>query len=177
LETVMPQFFEWISRIFGSWKFWIVVPPWDQGVRVRLGKNATRLGPGFHLRVPFVDDVTLVNTRLRIHSTPQVTLQNGSATTAKVICALVGYRIDDPLLAMQRFEKPSIAVIGLAQAKIVAGMSDEENLLSLRDEFAESGIAVEFVRYTDNVAVRTFRLLQTSWGISEDSYPAMQGRY
>lgn len=50
----MQQFIAWLSGVLNSWKFWIVIAPWEVGVRIRLGRKAVALGPGLHLRIPWV---------------------------------------------------------------------------------------------------------------------------
>lgn len=173
----MPPIVEWLSRFFGSWKFWLVVPPWDRGVRIRLGRNATQLEPGFHFRIPLVDEVVLVNTRLRIATSAPMTLANGSKATARVVSAMLGYRIADPLLAMGRFEKPQVALVGHLQALIVGGSKGDECTAALRRLVQDSGVEIEFVSFVEDVEVRAFRLLQNGWGIQDESFAGVAGRY
>jgi hypothetical protein len=173
----MTQFLEWLGRFFGSWKFWIVVPPWDVGVRVRLGRVAASLGPGPHWRVPLLDDVTLVNTRLRIASTPPVMMQNGTSVMVHVVSATIGFRIADPMLAMARFEQPVVAVLGYAQAEIVRLLSAEGCCDALTRFFAGSGVEIEFVRYIEDAKVRAFRLISADWKVADGMHGAVEGRY
>jgi len=163
------QFFEWLSKFVSSWKFWIVVPPWDIGVRVRLGKNATALAPGPHLRIPFVDALMLVNTRLRVASTPPVTL-GGENGKSRVISAVIGYRVKDPLVSLLHFEQPDIAVQAYVQAELAKLIDAKECEESMRKEFDKAGIEIEFVRYAEDVEVQTFRLLQNGWNLTSQQY-------
>ena len=159
----MNQLLEWLSRLLGSWKFWVVVPPWDIGVRVRLGKKATALAPGIHFRIPFIDDVVLINTRLRICTTPPVTVQPAHADYPRILTASIGYNVQNPLIAMLRFEHPHIAVAAYAQTEIAKLTSIEECRESLINFFTEHGINIEWVRFIEDVEVQTIRLLQDSW--------------
>lgn len=177
----MNQLVEWLSRVFGSWKFWVVVPPWDVGVRVRLGKYAVELVPGFHFRVPFVDDVTLVNTRLRITTTPPVTIE-GTEGRARVISAAIGYRISDPLVAMLAYEQPMNVLMAYAQAEVAMRSTADKCLAILREVFCPHGIEVEFVRFVEDVDIPALRLLQNGWGVSDSlqvptAPPVTQARY
>jgi len=167
------QLFEWLSKFVSSWKFWIVVPPWDIGVRVRLGKNATALAPGPHLRIPFVDQMMLVNTRLRVASTPPVTL-GGSNGKSRVVSAVVGYRVKSPLVSLLHFEHPDIAVQAYVQAELAKLTSALECQEAMTKEFERAGIEIEFVRYAEDVEVQTIRLLQNSWGITSQQYSPPQ---
>lgn len=163
----MPQLLEWLSRLFSSWKFWVVVAPWDVGVRVRLGKRAVALNPGPHLRVPFVDEITLVNTRVRVSGAPPVTIAAGDGK-ARVVSPTIGFRIADPLLAMQRFEHPEVVVLSYAQAEASKAIKAGECYTALAEEFAGSGIEILFVRYTEDVEVRAFRLMSSDWRVSDN---------
>jgi hypothetical protein len=164
----MSQFLEWLSRLFNSWKFWVVVAPWEIGVRVRLGKKAISLGPGPHIRIPFLDEITLVNTRLRIATAPSVTVRaaNNNGKT-RVITAVVGYSVRDPLAAVLRYTTPETAVLLQFGNLCLGGRDADACLLALTASLSESGIVPEFVRYVEDVDVRTYRLLQgigSLWG-------------
>ena len=163
----MNELLSWLSQLFSAWKPWVVIPPWDIGVRVRLGSIATRLDPGPHLRVPFLDEITLVNTRLRVATTPQVTLA-ASAGRVRVVCVMVGYRVDDPLTAMMRFAVPDLAVLWSAQAQASQGEPAHECIALMNKEFAGTGIAIESVRFVEDVEVRAFRLLDGDWKLHSD---------
>ena len=155
----MNQLFEWLTKAFSSWKFWIVVPPWDTGVRVRLGKNAVKLAPGPHFRVPFIDHIVLINTRQRITTIPPVTLstENGQA---RCIRAVVAYRIAEPLIAILKFEWPEQTVQGFTQAAIARGGSTESVKAELEQYLSNTGVLIEYVQFTENVEAPTLRLLQ-----------------
>src|SRR5271170_1021499 len=131
----MDQFLAWLSRIFDSWKFWIVIAPWEIGVRVRLGKNAAAMHPGFHLRIPFVDVISLVNTRLRIDGTPPITVHGRVSNYTRYISATVGYHVSDPLKAMLKFGMASTVVVSKAQGEIAASCEEAKALKSLKEFF------------------------------------------
>ena len=162
----MNQLLEWLSRAFGSWKFWIVVPPWDIGVRVRLGRRGAELEPGPHWRIPFLDDVLLVNTRLRIASAPPVTLAAGG-NRARMVTAVVGFRVADPVLAMMLYEQPATAVIAHTQAEVAKLAPAEQCAEALAKTFSGSGIVIEFVQYVEDVEALAVRTLGNQWAISD----------
>lgn len=176
----MNQFFEWIAKAVSSWKFWIVVPPWDVGVRVRLGRNAVSLLPGPHFRIPFLDHIVLVNTRLRIVSISPVTLSFGEER-ARCIRAVIGYRISEPLVAIMKFEWPEQAVHGLAQAAVATEQNAENVKSLLEEQFLPDGVTIEYVQFTEDVDVPALRLLQgepyISGHYSEEPTQPNQSRY
>lgn len=166
----MQEFLAWLSRVLNSWKFWIVVAPWEIGVLVRLGKRASSLAPGLHWRIPFLDVIVLVNTRLRIDGTPPITIEtgDGSRNRTKYISAVVGYQVTDPLKSMLKFGLPQSAVICKAQSEIASTKSEEGATQALQSYFDEdSGITIVFVRFVENVEVRTYRILNgVAWTMS-----------
>ena len=157
----MNELLHWLSQIFSSWKCWIVIAPWEVGVRVRLGRNATALAPGPHWRIPFLDEVTLVNTRMRISSTPPITIP-GSDGKARVVAANVGYLVTDPLLAMLRFTDPLAAVLSIATAEPAV-----ECEARVRERFEGTGVVVEFLRFVEDVEIPALRLLQNGYSVSD----------
>lgn len=169
---MLNSLFEWVSRLAASWKFWIVVPPWDIGVRIRWGRWAKALRPGPHGRIPLLDEVVLVNTRLRVDSTPTVTLGTGKPGFGRTASATVGYRVADPVTALMHFTEPGSVLIGLAQRELTRGSSEEMALSALRAEVAQHGIEVEFVYYPENVDLRVLRIMNDAGRVFAGGYGA-----
>jgi regulator of protease activity HflC (stomatin/prohibitin superfamily) len=153
---------EALGKFFSSWKPWVVVAPWERGVRVRLGKTASQLEPGIHVRIPVLDRVLLVNTRLRVTTSAPVTTR-GEGNRVRVTQAIIGFSITNPLRALERYNRPESALAGLVQAEMSRGTHAEQCQDAVSEQTRESGVAIEFIRYTDNVEVRAYRLLQASW--------------
>ncbi len=85
----------WISTFLQSasrpFKWWVVVAEWEQGVRVRLGKNTKLLLPGPHFRIPFLDRVFVQTTRTQVTN---VESQTVSTLDGKTITYSVGIRFN-----------------------------------------------------------------------------------
>lgn len=160
----MNQFFEWISKGVSSLRCWIVIPPWEAAIRVRLGKNAKALQPGLHLRLPFIDVIMLVNTRLRVTTAPPTSTTHDNRT--RVTRVTVGYCVHDPLRAIKCFTHPDVVV--KAQAQALAKGTEEECLRGLREAFDNTGVRIEFARYVDDVHVPGLRIIQNQWEQVED---------
>jgi hypothetical protein len=160
------QLIAWLSQVFQTWKFWIVVPPWDVGVRVRLGKIAAALQPGLHFRLPFLDEITLVNTRLRLTSTPSVSMPGTSPSKVKSVAVTVGFSIKDPVMAMLAYTMPDNMISSYAQAQLNShGQNVEAIKAALAREFDGHGIVIESVHFVENVEVRTIKLLNGGGGL------------
>lgn len=161
----MNQLLEWLSRLFSSWKFWIVVPPWDIGVRVRLGKVAASLSPGPHLRIPMLDEIVLINTRLRITSAPSITMPGTRSGMARVVAATAGFFVSDPVVAMSKYAYPDGAVAAYLATEAARCQTVERCQEAMIKAFDDGGIKIAFVRYTEDVEVKTLRLLQGGGGV------------
>ena len=62
----MVNTFQEMLKQFGRlFRWWIIVLPWDQAIRVRLGKHTRVLGPGVYWRIPYVDLVFQQSIRQR----------------------------------------------------------------------------------------------------------------
>lgn len=161
---MIQQLLDWLGRAVGAWKPWVVVPPWERVVRVRLGRHAKVLGPGPHLRIPMVDQLTHVNTRLRVETSAPVTIQNGTPGKARVLTTTVAFRITDPLRAIMAYTYPGPAVLALVQAHAARLVKADECRRLVSEQLAQNGIEVAALYYTDDVDARTYRLIQAGGG-------------
>lgn len=166
-------FVQWLADLLQRVKLWAVVQPWEIGVRVRVGRFVTKLNPGFHWRLPFLDTVTIVNTRLRVVAFPALTVTTMCGKTMTV-AGSVGLRIHDPFAAMMAVSHPedtySALVQGVAARYIATHRADEVSVAKFEHEVIEKlhaseipGVTCEFVNVVDFAAVRTIRLLQEQW--------------
>jgi len=80
-----------IAQIF-TWL--VVVAPWEQVIRVRLGSRVSLLQSGWYLRLPFVDRVYRQSTRRRLTVIPAQTLTTSDGKAVTIGSAL-GYEISD----------------------------------------------------------------------------------
>lgn len=166
-------FVQWLTSILQNVKLWAVVSPWERAVRVRFGKFVRVLDPGFHFRIPLGDEVFLFNNRLRIATFPNQTLTTTDGKTLSV-AGNVGFRIDDPLRAMQSLQQPEFSCAALVQTTVASYVSarslEEIDKAELEGEakaaleHIASGLVIEYVSLTDFASVsRTFRLLGDEW--------------
>lgn len=164
---------QWLTNLIQQVKPIIVVNPWERGIRVRLGKHTKLLSPGWHLRIPVVDSVTMFNNRLRIASFPGQTITTVDGRTVS-IAGNVGFRIEDPLAAMMSLQQPEYSCAALVQttaATYIAALPFEELVKGDLEEMAKTdlekvacGLAIEYVSITDFAPVnRTFRILGDEW--------------
>jgi hypothetical protein len=153
-------------RDFLTW--WVTVTPWEQAIRVRLGKRVVLLGPGIHVRLPVVDRIYRQSVRRRASSLPAQTLvtRDGRPLTVAV---MVGYRINDLLRLYETLHhaEATIAntVLGAVGEFVVTHDSDECGPAALGAAAGASadleryGIADVSVTVNSFAFVRTYRLI------------------
>lgn len=77
-------------------KWYFIVEPWDQAIRVRLGKNLRLYGPGLHFKIPYADVLYCQNVRRRVMGlgNQTTTTRDGAVITVN---GSLGFRIADVL--------------------------------------------------------------------------------
>lgn len=160
-----------LTNFTGLFKWWVVIAPWEQAVRVRAGKHQRLLGAGVHLKVPYVDKVYIQSTRLRYCSIPTQTLttKDGHAVTTS---GIAGFEIADIEKVYNTLHHPDAAVYGEAMdviAKAVVTNSREactpawlaKHVRHQMGSRVEAyGLELRTLAITDFAVVKTFRLLQ-----------------
>lgn len=159
-----------LYRFGGLFRWWVVVAPWEEAVRVRLGKHMAVLGPGVHLRIPAADRVFRQSVRRRFSSVPTqaVTTRDRHAVT---ISGALCYRIAD-IAKLYDSVHDAEDTIQTEAAALVARYVRDLDLADLQPAALEAAVtaSLDLGRYgladgefalTDFVAVRTYRLIQS----------------
>ncbi len=110
----------------------VVIRPYQRGVVEVLGKYRTTFQPGWHLVVPFITAVRIVDMRERVIDVPpqEVITKDNVVLT---IDAVVYYEVTDPFRVVYNVRNFELAVIKLAQTSlrnIVGDMELDETLTS-----------------------------------------------
>jgi hypothetical protein len=164
--------FQSIGYLF---RWWFLVLPWEQGVRVRFGKSVRVFASGLHFMVPFVDRVYVQNTRLRISPVPAQTLTTKDNKTV-TLCGSLRYRIESILTLYQTLHQAEETLgqqaVGLvaeyvannnltecAPAKLAAAVSEKLNL-------SRFGLNETSFLITDFAVVHTYRFISDGVGHS-----------
>ena len=111
----------------------VIVRTYQRGVRWTLGKNPTRLNPGFHWKVWLLHQVEIVSVVDEVVNLP---VQSVMTKDRKLICFSVniGFRIDDPVKhweGVQDFEESTRGLSMTHLAKRVREKSLDELLADL----------------------------------------------
>jgi len=172
----MNQVKDFFEYIFNAIKIWIIVQPWQTGIRVRNGKQVKKLTGGIYFRLPYFDSVFIQENRLRVASMPIQTLTSKDIKTITINGA-VGYTITDIEKLYQTLFHPETTIANITMSE-VADFIFKNNLESINPNTIEEavisklnqddfGLKFEYFRITNFAVVRTFRLIQDQSWISE----------
>lgn len=158
---------ETIQFIFNSFKFWFIVDPWEEAIRVRFGKHQKLWTPGIYFRIPHFDKIFVQETRLRIVSMPLQSVTLYDKTTLTIKCA-IGYKVNDILKLYDTIHQPETTIINIALDKVCVylnnaiSVSEEQIKSTVLEELRETdfGIEFEYLKITSMCEVRTYRLIQ-----------------
>ena len=105
------------SNIGNLFKWWFLVLPWEQAVRVRLGKHIVVLEQGIHLRIPYVDKTFVQNTRKRMAPIPAQTLTTLDYKIVTISGSL-RYEVCDALKLLTSLHQPEDTICQEVEAMI-----------------------------------------------------------
>jgi regulator of protease activity HflC (stomatin/prohibitin superfamily) len=158
-------------------KWWVIILPWESGIRIRFGKHIKLLAPGIHFRLPYLDSCYRQPIRLNfILLSPQtLTCKTGETITISIN---VGYLISDVLKVYNSVSELQSAIFGSVQGAISEFISKHDisecnpslieshcsTILSSKDW----GVTIEELHITSYAIVKTFRLIQDSSWISNN---------
>lgn len=160
---------ELFSKIWSLFNWFFVVVPWEQALRVRMGKTITKLGPGVHFQIPFIDRVYIQNVRDRVASTTAqaLTTKDGKTIT---LCAGIRFEILNIVPLYNRLHQANDTicqeveghfsdyiithdVVDCVPEKVLAYVLENTNL-------AQYGLNLIKIFLTDFVITKTYRLIQ-----------------
>lgn len=172
----MTVFREFLSSVQHLVIWWITVAPWEQALRVRLGKHVAQLGAGVHLRIPFVDRVYRQSVRQRTADlrTQTLTTTDGATVT---LAGQVGYAIRDIRRLYETLHHAESTILDLVEAVIARTVAETERAActpTIVEAAAADGVDLErfglgdvSITITTFAFVRTFRLIQdTRWSMT-----------
>jgi hypothetical protein len=167
----------WLSQFLTAFskplKWWVVVAPWEQGIKVRLGKTAIQLTPGIHFRIPFLDRIYVQSIRLRT-----ITKDNQTVSTkdGKVISISVAiqFAIIDIVKLYNSVANPELTLRNLVLSKISEYISNnniidvspvhiEKKVNSEIEEFEDWGLGDLSCFVVGFACTKTYRLLMNDY--------------
>lgn len=167
---------ETLQFIFNSFKFWFIVNPWENAIRVRFGNRQKLLKEGLYFRIPHFDRVYTEEIRLRIMTMPIQSISTKDKITLTIKCA-IGYKITDVMKMYNTIHQPETTLSNISMDRITnyllsvdAKDLDINNLISsVLEKLNETdyGISFDYVKIVSLCEVKTYRLIQDQHWESE----------
>ena len=167
----MGQIKELIEYLFNAIKIWIMVQPWQSGIRVRAGKHTKKLKPGMHFRIPYIDSVYIQEVRLRVVDMPMQTVTTKDERTITLNGA-AGYIIEDIEQLYKTLFHPETTIRNIIMSETseacfntdLADIKIDELELKIIDKLNETNYGIKFTYFKiiNFAVVKTFRLIQDS---------------
>lgn len=166
-----------ISYISSMFKWWVIVLPWQSGIRIRLGKKEKILINGIYLKLPIIDSVFIQNVRFRYAQMPiqTVTTKDGNTITLN---GSIGWEITDIRKMYNGINNPEATMTGIAMAEISEYVATH-TLLECTPKELEKAIKLDVTKHgiktimkiSSFAVVRTFRLIQdNTWMPTNKEY-------
>lgn len=160
------ELIECVSKLF---QWWIIILPWQKGMRIRLGNKVKLVSAGVHFKIPFFDQYYVQTTRLRVvQMAPQTISTKDKQTLTVVICA--GYSISNIETLYNKMCQAESTISNIVMGEVSdyiysSNMNEcnpkaiEEKVMSkLQSE--DYGIKFEYVKVIGYAIVKTYRLIQ-----------------
>ncbi len=157
---------DYIAKLF-TW--WVVVMPWEQGIRVTLGKKLTLLNEGVYLKLPLIHTVFTQEKRLRVLNLPIQTITSRDGLPLTISCS-VGYCIEDIIKLYNTLYHPDMTIGNIVASNISTyvsniqlkdcspkGIEDSVNSSIGKTDY---GLKFEYIKVINFASVKTFRLIQ-----------------
>jgi len=132
MELLIPLFFILLFLFASSIK---IIKEYERGIIYTLGKYTSTRNAGLQIVIPFVQQMVIVDIRVRTKDIPSQDVISKDNVSVKVN-AVVYYRVVDPAFAVNQVENFDIATSQLAQTTLrsVLGKHELDDMLSKRDQ-------------------------------------------
>ncbi len=164
---------DYLSKLF---QWWIIISPWEKGIRVRFGNRVKLLEAGIHFRIPFFDTIYMQTIRSRNVSLPVQTLTSKDGITL-TINSVVSYSIIDIIKLYDTLYHPEMTIANIVMSKIAVYISDNNikdcSPAKLNEEINKTlsntdyGVKFENMNIVSYAIVKTYRLIQEGSWIGE----------
>jgi hypothetical protein len=163
----------WITDLFNQlskvFQWWVIVMPWERGIRVRFGRKSTLLSAGTYLKLPVIDQVFIQSIRLRYMGLPIQTVTTKDRHTIS-LTGSVGYAIGNIERLYNSIYSPNATIANIVMGEIsqfCASNYLSDCLPALIEKNAgdklsnnDYGLDQITVKVTNYAVVKTYRLIQ-----------------
>jgi regulator of protease activity HflC (stomatin/prohibitin superfamily) len=164
---VLDKLVEFITRFSYQLTPWVIIEEWNGAVHLRFGKWIKTLGPGFHFKIPFFDNIIecpVITQSINLPSQTLTTLDEQSI----VLKSIIRYRVSNVRVYLLNVMHATDVLIDTTQGMIrdIVELTTWEDLVDVnhqitdvvRDFVVKWGIEVEAVTITDLGTVKSFRI-------------------
>lgn len=168
----MNELFIALRQLLLSLRPWVAITPWEQALRVRLGKRVTLLTAGLHWKVPIIDVIYSQSVRLRVcnfgYGRQTVTTLDGTTIT---FAGAVAYSIRDIERLYRTLHHAEDSLQSIARGMLAQFITSHRILecapeeitrtvgLALARDFEPYGLGDVSLYLTDYAVVKTYRLV------------------
>jgi len=170
-----------ITQIFNMFKatfqWWVIITPWEQGIRIRLGKHVLLLEPGIHVKFPIIDKIHIQPIRLRVICTSDQSIMTADQKVV-ILAGSLSYRIIDLLKLYETLHNPTETieqqVLGIISSCVfktnLADLSPEILVDAVNEQIDLTDYGLENAGFflTCFASVRTYRLISGELGKYQD---------
>lgn len=164
---------EWLQQLLNRFtemfKWYFILNPWEQAIRVRCGRWTKKYEGGMHFRLPYLDTIFKKSVRFRTSDMGCQTITVAPNKTVTLTSAL-GFRVFDVEPLYQRLHQADETLKLLVQGKIAEFVESCDDIDACRpsminkhimDNFdiEEFGLTDKDFRVIDFAVVRTYRLI------------------
>lgn len=164
--NIVKDLVDYLGKIF-TW--WVVIMPWQQGVRVSFGKRVDILHGGVYLKLPLIHTIYVQEKRLRAVNLPiqTVSSKDGFAFTVSLS---VGYSIVDIRKLYNTLYQPDMTIASMVSSKVsefifnhsLSECNPRSIEVSIEDSMhnTDYGLEFKYIRVVNFASVKTFRIIQ-----------------
>jgi regulator of protease activity HflC (stomatin/prohibitin superfamily) len=166
--NIVKDLIDYISRLF-TW--WVVVMPWEQGIRVTFGKKLILMNEGVYLKLPLIHKVYVQEKRLRVMTMPMQTVTTADGHPITISLA-VGYSIKDIVRLYNTLYQPDTTIQNIVSSSVASFVSSKslvdcnpkeiETVVLANINVEYYGLEYSYIRVVNYASVRTLRLIQDS---------------
>lgn len=162
---------EWFKELFNQvsslFKWWVIILPWERGLRIRMGNRVKELQPGMHFRIPYLDSVYAQPIRLTfVNFSPQtLTTKKGDLLTIQMI---VGYSIKNISQLYNSVSEVQSVISGKVMGRVAQYITENDDCTpeaiaqDARKVLSELGwgLTISDVEVITFAKTKTYRLIQ-----------------
>lgn len=160
----MKELLEFLQQFLHLFKFWEVIPYYERGVRLRLGRwNDKELGHGFHWKMPFgIDEILTLMIKPNVMSLDPQTITTKDDKCI-VVQAIIKYEIKDAAKALLEVDNEKAAVDDMTQG-IIRGILMDMKYEECNSKDIEKQITDKARREADKWGIRIMNVTIKSLG-------------